>query len=199
VRSTPPPPATVALSTRQMDAPFVPTPPPWYLWSPPPCKRYEILDLEALFVLCREKGLHTTNMQVLVGHKPGNTTGAQGGKSHEAGWVKWSPRDVKWLAHPSIGKAVPTCGPTWGKGAGDLFFDVVVPTLGAPFTKNKEMYVKLLHGKEHKKRKVEVILQWTVVPKPPDAEDRFPLVVVQVCELHLAQTLLSMLASPLGL
>jgi hypothetical protein len=178
--------------------PFTPTPPPWHLWSPPPCTRYTITDLDALLDFCVKKGLHSTNMQVLVGHKQGNTTGAQGGKAHEAGWVFWSEQEVKWLSHPSLGCAVPTCGPTRGKGGGELFLDLVAPKLGAPFTKSKEMFMKLLHGKEHKGKKLEHILQWRIVPKPPDAEGRFPCVVVQVCKLQRrAQTLPSMLASPL--
>ena len=176
--------------------PFTPTPPPWVLWSPPPCTRYTVTDLDALLKLCREKGLHSRNMQVLVGHKQGNTTGAQGGKAHEAGWVCYSEQDVKWLSHPSLRCAVPTCGPIRGKGGGQLFLDLVAPKLGAPFTKSKEMFVKLLHGKEHKGKPLEHLLQWRVVRKPPDAEDRFPQIVVQVRKPpHLDAAL--MLASPL--
>ena len=61
--------------------PFVPTPPPWIVWSPDRV-RYTLMNLDALYKLCR---LHSTNMQVLVGHKAGNTNGTL--------------KDVRWLRH----------------------------------------------------------------------------------------------------
>ena len=161
--------------------PFVPTPPPWIVWSPARV-RYTLMNLDALHKLCRENGLHSTNMQVLVGHKPGNTTGTQGGKAHEAGWVCWTPLDVKWLKNPSTGEIVPTCGPTRGKGGGELFLETIAATSNPPMPfASKEMFLKLLHGRAHKGKEVKDLFKWVVVPKRTDAGECWPQVVITVC------------------
>ena len=157
--------------------PFVPTPAPWQLWFEH--VRYTIEDVDALSKLCRQSGLKLFNMEVLVGHKQGNTTGERGGKSHENGWVRWSEVDVKWLKHPLSDEIVPTCGPAYGRGGGQLFLAWAQAQARSdmPF-KSAEMLVKLFFRKMHKGKPVENIFGWTVVPKPTDAEQCWPHVVV---------------------
>ena len=161
--------------------PFIPKPPPWELWSPERT-RYTVVDLAALFELCGQRHLHTTNMQVLVGHKRGNTSGAQGGKAHEGGWVCFTENDVKWLQSPA-GEVLPTCGPVRGKGGGQLFLDTVAATTvpQMPFA-SVEMFLKLLHRRMHKGKLVTELFGWRVVPKPADAEALWPHIVMTVCK-----------------
>ena len=118
------------------------------------------MNLDALYKLCREKGLHSTNMQVLVGHKAGNTNGTQGGKAHECGWVRWSVNDVKWLKRASCDEIVPTIGATHGKGGGELFLQWAQANRPDMRFTSETMLVKLFHGKNHKGKKVENLCEW---------------------------------------
>ena len=66
-------------------------------------------------------------------------------------------------------------------GGGDLFLKTVAASSVPPMPfASKEKFLKLLHGREHKGKKVEELFNWRVIPKPPDEEAIWPHVVMTV-------------------